>query len=63
MPYWPDRFTIRQSKTILAASGALERLTKKRAVKSANCFSDKFGQSNCVILRDSCKLPNLHLSL
>ncbi len=23
-------------------------------------FSDKFGHSNCVILRDSCKLPDLH---
>ncbi len=26
-------------------------------------FSDKFGQSNCIILRESCKLPDLHFPL
>jgi len=26
-------------------------------------FSDKFGQSRCVILRDSCKLRDLHFPL
>jgi hypothetical protein len=26
-------------------------------------FSDKFGHTNCVILLDSCKLPDLHFPL
>ena len=25
-------------------------------------FSDKFGHSNCLILRDSCKPPDLHFA-
>jgi small-conductance mechanosensitive channel/CRP-like cAMP-binding protein len=31
-----------------------------RAVKPANCFPDKFGHSNGVIRRDSCKPPDSH---
>jgi hypothetical protein len=30
---------------------------------ASQIFSDKVGHSNCVILRDSCKLPDLHFPL
>jgi hypothetical protein len=56
-------FAVRQSKTILAVSGAWRRLTKTKAIKPANCFSDNFGHWNCVILRESCKYPDLHFPL
>ena len=44
-------------------SGALRGLTKTSAVKSSNCISDKIGQSNCVISRESCKLADLQFPL
>ena len=34
--------------------------TKKAARKKRPNFSDKFGHSNCVIVRDSYKLRDLH---
>src|SRR5207247_4113969 len=48
-------FAIPQSKTILARS--CEAGVVRREV-----ISDKFGHSNCVILRESCKLVDLHFS-
>jgi len=45
------------------SSGALRGLAKTSGVKPANCFSDKVGHSNCVILRDSCKLADLRFCL
>jgi len=56
-------FAVRQSKTILAVSGARRRLTKTKAIKPAYCFSDKVGHWNCVIFRESCKSPDLHFPL
>jgi hypothetical protein len=42
-----DHVRIRQSKTILTRSS-------EESVVWRQVISDKFGQSNCVILRDSC---------
>jgi hypothetical protein len=41
----------------------VERAYQKKRRKTGQLFSDKFGHWTCVILRESCKLPDLHFRL
>ena len=42
---------------------AYSRSVAREAVENKRMLSDKVGHSNCIILRDSCKLPDLHFPL
>jgi len=44
-----------------ALDAKLDAITARLPARMAGIgFSDKFGHSDCVILRDSCKLADLH---
>jgi len=56
MPYHPWRG---RARTRVVGLDRARQRAEARA-KNINSFSDKFGQMNRVILRESCKLADLH---